>query len=314
MAGAVMTMTGTVKATTFAYVQSPLQGFAQVIDVDENRVVSRIAIGEPSGDVGSPFGVALSPDGRRAYVALIDSVAVLDTISNTLAATVPLDPARPTGIAIAADGKRAYVCRGGALFVLDTTTNERVATTGAPGCVDIAMAPAGGRAYVSGSSQIAVLDTTTNEIVGLTGSDLGDLSGIAPTPDGKRIYAVTRDGHILVIDAGTNDVITTLAAGKQNEAIAIAKDGQQAYVTDFQGDRVLVINISNNQITTEIPINSQGPGHPFGIAIAPDGKHAYVTSTNGHVSIIDTTANKQTGVIGGTAPGAGIAIGSIPKP
>lgn len=86
--------------------------------------------------VGSfPYGVAVTPDGRFAYVAncgefclsdepsSVSTVSVIDTATNTVAATVPLPPTSgPTGVAITPDGKFAYVPNGwsNSVAVIDT--------------------------------------------------------------------------------------------------------------------------------------------------------------------------------------------------
>src|SRR5579872_4025333 len=75
-----------------------------------------------------PHGIVLSPDGRWAYVACNGgaAIAVIDTASATLAATVPLPGAQPYGIAISADGRYVYASDNltGRLFVIDTTQRK----------------------------------------------------------------------------------------------------------------------------------------------------------------------------------------------
>src|SRR5690242_19347935 len=59
-----------------------------------------------------PPGIAVSPDGRAAYVACSGgaALAVLGTTTAALTATTPLPaPAAPTGVALSPDGRYAYV-------------------------------------------------------------------------------------------------------------------------------------------------------------------------------------------------------------
>ncbi len=82
-----------------------------------------------------PYGVAVTPDGRSAYVpncgeycrtdepSSVSTVSVIDTTTNKVAATVPLAPeSGPTGIAITPDGAWAYVPEGWSqsVAVIDT--------------------------------------------------------------------------------------------------------------------------------------------------------------------------------------------------
>uniref|UniRef100_UPI000A96E89D YncE family protein n=1 Tax=Rhodococcus marinonascens TaxID=38311 RepID=UPI000A96E89D len=61
-----------------------------------------------------PVGVAVTPDGTRAYVTNVGdgTVSVIDTATNTVVETVPVGAA-PQGVAITPDGSRAYVANLG---------------------------------------------------------------------------------------------------------------------------------------------------------------------------------------------------------
>ena len=102
-----------------------------VIDTASNTVVATVGVGACAG------GVAITPDGTRAYVANVcsDSVSVIDTVSNSVVATVVLGPSReisPFEVAITPDGTRAYFTNlgPGSVSVIDTASNTVVATIG----------------------------------------------------------------------------------------------------------------------------------------------------------------------------------------
>lgn len=110
-------------------------------------------------------------DGTRAYVTNIDqanSVSVIDTVTNTVVATIPI--AGPFGVAITPDGTHAYVTNVGSntVSVINTATNT-VATTIAVGSSPegVAITPDGARAYVTNntSNTVSVIDTATNAVV-----------------------------------------------------------------------------------------------------------------------------------------------------
>jgi YVTN family beta-propeller protein len=81
-----------------------------VVDTATNRVSATVGLdGRRVGDL------AISPDGRRIYVAhypweLTDAnvVSVIDTASNTVTATMPIK-GRSSGLALAPDGRTLYV-------------------------------------------------------------------------------------------------------------------------------------------------------------------------------------------------------------
>jgi YVTN family beta-propeller protein len=70
-----------------AAVRTRRTSFAEDLSASANYVVARIVVGH------DPRGLALAPDGRRLLVAnrLDDTIGVIDTRSNRLAATIPLD-------------------------------------------------------------------------------------------------------------------------------------------------------------------------------------------------------------------------------
>ncbi len=96
-----------------------------VIDTSTNTVVDTVAMNDGA------TGVAITPDGTRAYVtnSLSHTVSVVDTASDTVIATVVVGPG-PQDVAITPDGAHAYVTNPGdnTVSVIDTSTNTVTAT------------------------------------------------------------------------------------------------------------------------------------------------------------------------------------------
>jgi YVTN family beta-propeller protein len=60
----------------------------------------------------NPYGIGLSPDGARAYVAHFgtnNAVSVIDTQQGTVVDTIPIDHGMVRGVTATADGARIYV-------------------------------------------------------------------------------------------------------------------------------------------------------------------------------------------------------------
>jgi YVTN family beta-propeller protein len=78
-----------------------------------------------------PNGIAVTPDGSKAYVANrnSDNVSVINTATNTVVATVPVGNF-PNGIAVTPDGSKVYVANRNSdnVSVINTATNTVVAT------------------------------------------------------------------------------------------------------------------------------------------------------------------------------------------
>ena len=97
------------------WVSNELDGSVSIIRTGDHTVQGRIAFRPPGmrdEDV-TPVGMALSPDGRTAWVGLgrANHVAVVDVPSRQVKAYV-LVGKRAWGLAVSRDGKRVYVANG----------------------------------------------------------------------------------------------------------------------------------------------------------------------------------------------------------
>jgi YVTN family beta-propeller protein len=121
-------MASPAEAAPFAYVTNSLSNTVSVIDTATNTVLATITKPGPSSQF--PAGVAVTPDGTKAYVTCCGGeLSVIDTANNTVLATILLG-GLGVGIAVTPDGKHAYVAINSSttVSVVDTATNKVVAT------------------------------------------------------------------------------------------------------------------------------------------------------------------------------------------
>ena len=217
----------------FAYVTNEYSDNVSVINTATNTVAATVAVGAPAGSPRAyPTAVAITPNGGFAYVvnggdssSVKGSVSVINTASNTVAATVPVG-SLPGGVAITPDGQFAYVTDygSGSVSVIDTASNA-VATTVAVGSYPdgVAVTPNGELAYVTfGSGNVSVINTASNHVAATV--TVGSYPhGVAVTPDGQFAYVTNVDSNnVSVIDTATNTVAATLAVGGDPNDVAIA--------------------------------------------------------------------------------------------
>ena len=184
-------------------------GLVVVIDAATNTVVdSFLPETAPVANVSNiAVGVAISPDGTRAYVS-----------------RVTFNFGGPTFGA------------GGGVVVVDTATDTVIATTNTgslPG--QVALTPNGSKLYVAlqstfvnvGTAQgflpakvVASIDTATTALVGwIVVSNRP--AGLAVTPDGSEVYvAIPTSGTVAVIATATDTVSTSVPVGATPGAVA----------------------------------------------------------------------------------------------
>jgi YVTN family beta-propeller protein len=246
-----------------------------------NPAGNQLLVSSAVGGFQGPLGTALSPDGRLALSASsgatrFQSADLFD---------------------LAAGGRTSWV-------TYDGTLGESI-------FLGVVFSPDGTRAWTSGGGENVVHAYSVN------GDQLTQTADIpAPwfpaglayghTPIGDRIYVANNlagpaseenpPGHqVTVIDPATNAVTGLIDLGVHREPLAIAFDrtGRKAYVTNWLGRSVSVIDTATQQKKTDIllsplyrPLQAD---HPDAIAANPARDEMYVANANSDtVSVIDT--------------------------
>ena len=187
-----------------------------VVDTSTLRVTAQFT-------VAKPHGVALSPDGRTAYVGAQDApnnnaIVVLDLAGGRVAATLALDKT-PRGLTVSPDGKSMYFS-------------------------------------LAGSDAIQVLDTATNTIA--TQITVGAVPHqIAFTPDhAYALVVVQGTNQLAIIDAASRRVVKDVTVGKFPHWVGLTSDGALAYVTNEGANTVSVVDMARQQVVATIPVGN----------------------------------------------------------
>jgi YVTN family beta-propeller protein len=269
---------------TLAYVTNLVvsSNSVSVIGRDPTSCVSdNIVTTVPEG--GNPINIAVTPDRTRAYVAEFggSNVSVIDTVNNSIIATIPVGPFSFGGIAVTPDGSGVWVAYGlfgSTVAVIDSDpaspTYNTVVDQIAVGltAVGMAFAPDGTRSYVtnSNSNSISVIDTATHHVTATISVGLYPYE-IAITPDGTLGYvAINGADAVSVIDTDPssptyNTALTTIPVGRLPIGVAISPDGTSVYVTNNGSSSISVINTSNNVVVATIAVDA----NPWGVAVSP---------------------------------------------
>lgn len=235
------------------------------------------------------------------YPFSASTVSVINTMTSTVTATIPVGPAA-IGVAATPFGK-VYITNLGnnTVSVINSATNMVTATIPVgTGPIGVAASPDGSKVYVAnlgfpGTGSVSVIDTATNTITGTI--PVGPAPyGVAVSPDGSKVYianenSATTPGNVSVINTATNTVTAKIPLGTFVDApgVAVSPDGGKVYVTNeesnFEGfPGVTIINTATNTATATIPC-----GGCIGVAVSPDGKKVY--AAGGGVAVIDAATN-----------------------
>lgn len=276
------------------------------------KVVATIGVGM------NPAGIAITPNGRFAYVANDnnnqisgdDTISVIDTCSNTVITTIS-DPTfgapytdQAYTITINAAGTKAYVTNSDSttITIIDIATNTVSGVINGfdgpsgmvilPGCnANIAYVNnyGGPEGVMSGNgTTVSVVNLTTNAIIGTITVSLAP-AALTVTPDGAYVYvACYVDGNpgtgtVNVIRTSDNKVVAVIPGFSGPFAIEITPNGCFAYVTNFGSNNFAPVGNTVSVISTktnEITATIPVGTQPAGLAITPDGKYVYISNYN----------------------------------
>jgi YVTN family beta-propeller protein len=269
--------------------------------------------GVPIATGSTPYGVAITPDGKRVLVTETGSgqMTVLNAKTYAPIATVKVGT-RPHGVAITPDGSTAYVAAEGGV----TPVNLTNFSVGAPipvgaSPIGIAISPDGSLAYVAnqGSASVTPIAIATNTAG--TPIPVGTSPyGVVFTPDGKSAYTVNFSGSVTPINVETGTPGAAITVGSRPESIAISPDGSLLYVGNTGGRSITPINTATNTAGTAIALGVEAKG----IAFNADGSIAYVANYNDQkVTPINTSTGTPGGAITTGGPPFAIAIANEPQ-
>jgi YVTN family beta-propeller protein len=259
-------------------------------------------VGGPVEAGEGPTSVAITPDGKYAYVTDVvgESVSVIETGLRRKVATIEGVGAEPFGIAITPDGKYAYVTDNGSdeVTVISTATKKVVKSISVGSePLGVAISPTGKFAYVTDfiDGTVEAINTETMTVSGQPIPVGEGPVGIEFTPAGMA-YVVDEEGkEVSAIDTVTRKVTGIPLAEESGKprGISISPDGTEAYVVGLGTGPISVIDTGTNKVTGEIEVE----GEPEEVAFAANGKTVYVTENEPRQV---QTINVETGKVAGS--------------
>jgi YVTN family beta-propeller protein len=280
---------------------------AALVDPSTYEVIAKLPTGK------GPHEVAVSPDGRWAFVANYgafavfrdgerprmqagNTITVLDLKDRSVRATFDLgENTRPHGIWTSKDGSRFWVTCEGAQTVLeiDTTTGKILEKWNTDQQVSHMLVPTPDEAklYVAniGSGSVTVIDRESGTVRHIATGDGAE--GIDVSPEGKHVWVSNRgDNTISVVDVATDEIVASMdSGGKMPIRVKFTPDGRQVWVSNARSNSVSVFDAASRKRLGTAEVGAV----PVGIQMSPDGKRAFVANTNAdQVTVFDVENRK----------------------
>jgi serine/threonine-protein kinase len=194
----------------------------------------------------SPTDVAVSADGKAAYVTTTDGGALIALGTRGVDKAVSVDGAAQS-LALSVDGRTAYVTDsvGNCLLVVDTagfTVTRRIPVGSTPD--GVALSPDGRTAYVVDieDDALSVVDLAAGAVVATIEVGQRPIS-VAVDPDGRTAYVTNNESDsVSVIDTGSRSLVGSVEVGPAPEAVVMAPDGSRAYVVNSGNGTISVLD------------------------------------------------------------------------
>jgi YVTN family beta-propeller protein len=249
----------------------------------EGKLLATVPVGE------RPHEIALSPDGRFAYVSdngilwMTDpgeggnTISIIDLERREKTGVIDLGQyRRPHGLAVDARTGRLVVTieNPDGLLLVDPQARKVVRRYDVRGQDPhmVTLGPRGEWAYVSNTAShtIAAVHLESGDVK-LIPTDERPQGGVL-SADGRRLYVTNSSGNsISIIDTEKHELVGRIPTGRGPGRIALTPDGKRLVYNLQAGQAAGIADIAAQKQIAEIPL----PGPPLSLSLSRDGKLAY---------------------------------------
>lgn len=230
----------------------------QVVDLEKSTLITTIA------DTKGVHGIALAADLNKGFISCgkDSSVVVFDLTSYKVIERVKVTGANPDAILYDPYKKIVFTFNGRSSnsTVLDATTNKVIATIPLAGKPEFSASDKNGKVYVNieDKSLVTVINTNTLKVENSWSLAPGEEpSGLALDNETHRLFMVCSNKLMVVMNALTGKVITTLPIGDRCDGVAFDPGTKRAFSSNGDGTMTVVQENANDTYTVVENITTQ---------------------------------------------------------
>ena len=230
-----------------------------VVDLKKNALEGAIA------DTKGVHGIAIAQDLNKGFISCgrDSSVAIFDLKTLNVSARVKITGRNPDAILYDPFKKLIFTFNGGSsnATVLDAKTEKVITTIPLAGKPEFSASNGKGKVYVNieDKSMLSVINTNTLKVENTWSLAPGEEpSGLALDNENHRLFLVCSNKLMVVMNALTGKVITTLPIGDRCDGVAFDPGKKRAYSSNGDGTMTVVQEVTPDSfkvlenVTTQI--------------------------------------------------------------
>jgi DNA-binding beta-propeller fold protein YncE len=309
------------------------------------RLDRQWTVGTVPVEIDGPHGLALSPDGRFAYVSIahgtpFGSLWKLDAESGQVLERTTLG-LFPATVDVTPDGEYGFVSNFNLHgdHVPSSISKVHLPTMAEVARTETCVMPHGSRVNPQGTKQYSAcmmdqvlveIDVATGEVArrfsvapGMEGAEHAGMEHASdrvcsptwaqPSADGSKVYvACNRSAEILEVDVASWTLSRRFATGEAPYNLAVTPDGRYLLATlkNRSAPATEVIDLASGRSLARVPATTV---LPHGVVVSPDSRFAFVSvegvgSEPGKVDVIDLGTLRRVDSVEVGQQAGGIAV------
>ena len=202
-------------------------------------------------DTKGVHGIAIAPELNKGFISngRDSSVTIIDLKLLAFIDKVSVTGQNPDAILYDPFSRKVFVYNGRSAnaTVIDGKTNKIVTTIKLDGKPEFSVTDGKGKIYVNieDKSEIACINSTTLKVENVWSITPGEEpSGLALDNDNHRLFAVCGNKLMVVVDALSGKVITTLPIGDGSDGVAFDPVLKRVYSSNGEGTLTIVSEVN----------------------------------------------------------------------